>query len=623
MHKKYLKTTLFFALLIFLCAPPVFAQPETDMDVLRMFYNEDDILVTPTRYPKSISRVAENVSIITTEDIRAINAHTVTDVLNYVTGVQVAVRGGPGSFQNVFIQGSAERHVLVMIDGVSQNLLSEGFADIGAIPVQNIERIEIIKGPASSVWGSSLGGVINIITKSPDDIRTFGGTASASIGSRNTGDYRIEVFGKAGDMGYYLSGGGLVSDGLTTYNSFHGGNMYSKLQLAATDRADLTFTFGYTSGFRNLGNNPVLNISKDNDFAYLFSTISLDWLLTNDLSMNLSLHASRKEANMISYQLNTGLKESDFNLSDTVFGGSAKLTWTEKHHQMLTGVDFDLGELNGDIYTDGNQRLDKWALFANDTLTFGDFSLIPGLRYDYTSNSDDFWSPSLGATYTFAGNTILRADVTRGFTSPPLSFTSSNQQDYIMNPDLKPETVWSYAAGFETTALRYFWLKTMFFRHDINDVLTPEPPSSKPFTYINNGKQRRQGVEAEIKTMPFYNTSLMAGYAYLESRDRDTGEEITGTPKYTFDVGIQYDDKKSFQATLKGHYIRWNIPQQEAGKFNAMTWDLNLAKKVFTSENTTVGLFFTAHNIFNGAQYPIRYTRNPGRWFEGGVRFNF
>jgi vitamin B12 transporter len=622
-HKKFLKTTIFFASLFFLCVPPVFAQPETDMDVLRMFYNEDDILVTPSRYPKSISRVAEDVSIITAEDIRSVNAHTVTDVLQYVTGVQVGIRGGPGSFQNVFIQGSDQRHVLVMIDGVSQSTLAEGFADLGAIPVQNIERIEIVKGPASSAWGSSLGGVINIITKSPDDTRKFGGMASASIGNRTTGDYRAEVSGKVGSLGYYLNGAGLVTDGLTTRNSFHGGNMYTKLQLAATDRTDLTFTFGYNSGFRGVADNSGLNVSQDEDFANLFSTISLDWILTNDLSLDLSLHASRKEANMKYYQLDTGLKLIDYNLSDTVFGGSAKLTWTEKHHQMLAGVDFDLGELNGDIYTDGKQRQDKWATFAIDTLTFGDFSLTPGLRYDYTSNSDDFWSPSLGATYTLAGNTILRADVARGFTSPPLSFTSSNFNEYIKNPDLKSETVWSYAAGFETTVLRYFWLKTMFFRHDINDVLTIEPPSGKPFTYVNKGKQRRQGVEAEIKTMPVYYTSLMAGYAYVEARDRDTGAEITGTPHYTFDVGIQYDDKKSFQATLKGHYIRWNIPPPEEGKFNAMTWDLNLAKKMFTSENKTIGLFFTAHNIFNSAQYPISYTRNPGRWFEGGVRFDF
>ena len=143
------------------------------------------------------------------------------------------------------------------------------------------------------------------------------------------------------------------------------------------------------------------------------------------------------------------------------------------------------------------------------------------------------------------------------------------------------------------------------------------------FTYVNKGRQRRQGVETEIRTMPVFNTSLMAGYAYLDAKDRDTGKEINGTAKYTIDVGIQYDDRKSFQGILKGHYIRWHLNPPETGSFNAMVWDLNLTKKVYTRGDRVAALFFTAHNIFNSAQYAITPFRNPGRWFEGGIRFEF
>ena len=623
MHKIYLKTTCFFVSLALLCSQPVFAQPEKDMDILEMYYDKDDILVTPTRYPKSISRIAENVSVITAEYIKAINAHTLTDVLNNIPGVQVVVRGGPGSLSDVLIQGSAGRHVLVMIDGVSQNSLSEGAADIGAIRVQNIERIEIVKGPASSVWGSSLGGVINVITKSPDDSRNFGGTVSASIGNSNTGDYRSEVSGKVGSLGYYLSGGGLISDGLLPHNSFHGGDMYTKVELAATDRANLTFTFSYNSGSRGIVEVPAIDKSYDMDFTYLFSTMSLNCLLTDDLSLDLSLRAAKREDKFFINQQSTGLTLSEPNNRDTVFGGGGRLIWTEKINQLLLGVDFDLGELKSDTISNGRQDLDEWAIFANDTLTLGNFSLIPGLRYDYTSTNGDFLSPSLGATFTLGENTILRAYVARGFTIPPLSFTSGEGPNFTGNPNLKMETVWSYSAGFETAALRYFWLKTMFFRHDMDDVLSTELLPDGLFTYVNKGKQRRQGVEAEIRTMPVYNTSLMAGYAYVDAKDRITGEEINGVATYTIDVGVQYDDKKSFQGTLKGHYIRWHVNPPETGSFNAMVWDLNLAKKVYTGIDRTVALFFTAHNIFNSAQYAITPFRNPGRWFEGGVRFDF
>jgi vitamin B12 transporter len=592
------------------------------MNTLEMYYDKDDIVVTPTRYPKSISRTAENVSIITAQDILAINAHTVTDVLNTVPGVQVVIRGGPGSTPVVLIQGSSQRHVLVMIDGVSQNLLTEGFADIGVIPVQNIERIEIVKGPASSVWGSSLGGVINIITKSPDDTRKFGGLVSASIGGRNTGDYRAEVSGKAGSLGYYLTGGGLVSDGLVFHNSIGSGNVYTKLELAATEKADLSFTFSYNGGSRGMGEVPAFDFSQDNDFNYIFSTLSLNYLLTDYLSLDLSLRAAKRENSIFTEQFSSGISVNDKNFKDTDFGGTAKITWTRKLHQFLAGIDFDLNQFKANDPTDSKQHLNKWAIFANDTFTLGKFSLIPGLRYDYTSTNGDFWSPSLGATYVPAENTILRAYAARGFAIPPLGLTPGGALYFSRNPNLKMETVWSYAAGFETSALRYFWLKTMFFRNDMNDTLSSEPLPDGSFTVVNKGKQRRQGVEAEIRTMPVYNLSFLAGYAYVDARDRTTGEEVNGTPKYTFDVGIQFNDKKSFQCTLKGHYIRWHFNPPDTGSFNAMLWDLNLAKKVFTGDNKTVALFFTTHNIFNSAQYSPPY-RNPGRWFEGGIRFDF
>jgi vitamin B12 transporter len=622
MHKLLPKTTFLLVVLVFSCSCRVYAQPEREQNTLEMFYEEDDVVVTPSRYPKSISRVAENVTIVTADQIKAINAHTVTDVLNTVTGVQVAAWGGPGSFSDVLIEGSDPRHVLVLIDGVSQNSLSEGKADIGAIPVQNIERIEIVKGPASSAWGSSLGGVVNIITKSPDDTRKIGGIASASIGTKYTGDYRGEVSGRVGSFGYYMNGGGLESEGLLPNDSFHGGNMYTKLKLAATERADLTFTFGYNSGSRGDGEIPAYDLAFDSDFTYLFSTLSLNYLVDNDLFLDLSLRTARRETQNFFDQLSTGIRLNYMTLSatDKEFGGTAKLTWIQKMHQLVGGVDFDLAELESAAVTNGSQRLDKWAIFVNDTLTLGRFSLIPGIRYDYTSSNGDFWSPSLGATCNLAASTILRAYVARGFSIPPLAFTYAIG---IGNPDLKVERVWSYAAGFETAALRYLWLKTMFFRNDIKDLVGTDILPDGGVMLVNKEKERRQGVEVEVKTMPVYNLSLLAGYAFVDAKNLVTGEQVTGIASDTVDVGIQYDDRKSFLAVLKGHYIWWHMNPQDKGSYTTMIWDLNLAKKIYSVAETAASLFFTAHNLFNGSQYPVDPFRNPGRWFEGGVRFSF
>jgi vitamin B12 transporter len=625
MHKYFAKTIVFLVptLFVLLCKIPAHGQPEREMTTLKMFYDEDDIVVTPTRYPKSISRVGENVTIVTAEEIRAINAHTLTDVLMYVPGVQLSNQGSPGSFANVSIQGSQTRHVLLLIDGVAMNNLSDFFPDVGAVPVQNIQRIEIIKGPASSSWGSSLGGVINIITKSPDDSRTFGGTLSASIGERNSGDYRGEVSGKAGDLGYYLSGGGLLTDGLLPHNSFHGGNLYTKLRYAPTDRTDLTFTLGYTRGFRGMGAFPAYDLLADADYSTLFSTLSLNHALTSELSLALAVHSLWQENEIFQNQMGSGLVVNTATGRERSFGGCAKLLWTQKLHELAFGVDFDAGQLKANYLKDGKQHLDRGGVFLNDTLSLGKFSFTPGLRYDRTSANGDFWSPSFGVTYSPLENTVLRAYVARGFNIPPLSFTFGDGFYSVANPDLRMEKVWSYSLGFETTLLRYFWLKATLFRHDISDLQDSFPLGDEVFTYINHGKQRRQGVEAEVKTMPVFNTSLTAGYALIDAKDRLTGAEVPDTARYTWDVGLQYDDRKSFRATLKGHFIRWNGSTPDTTSNSTMIWDLYLGKKFSISEQREMEVFFSGRNLFNGGQYQINLYRNPGRWFEGGLRFSF
>jgi vitamin B12 transporter len=305
------------------------------------------------------------------------------------------------------------------------------------------------------------------------------------------------------------------------------------------------------------------------------------------------------------------------------FGGSTKLLWTQKHHELAFGADFEAGQLKANFLKDGKQHLDRVGVFLNDTLTLGKFSFTPGLRYDRTSANGDFWSPSLGVTFSPLESTVLRAYVARGFNIPPLSFTFGDGFFSVANPDLRMDKVWSYSLGLETTLLRYFWLKTTLFRHDISDLQDSVPLGDEIFTYKNYGKQRRQGVEVELKTMPLFNTSLTAGYALIDATDRITGADVPDTAHYTWDLGLQYDDRKSFRATLKGHYIRWNGSVPVTTSSSAMIWDLFLAKRFPLSDRREMEIFFSGRNLFNGSQYLIDLYRNPGRWFEGGLRFSF
>lgn len=624
------RTFLFLYVLsiAFYLPSPLYAQsdePEEELKVLQMFYKEKDLVETATRYPKPISQVAENITVVTAEEIEAINAHTLTDVLNYIPGVQVDSRGGPGSGANVFIQGSEFRHVLVMIDGVTLNNLSDNAADFGAIPVQEIERVEIIKGPASSSWGSSLGGVINVITKSPDETRSFGGTASASIGDRNTGDYRGEASGKSGDLGYYLSTGKLLSDGLTPSTSFDGNNVYTKLRWDATDKTALQFTIGYIYGVRGAGESQLYDFSVRQDFERLFSTLTLNHTLTDNLELHLSGRGLVQNDDLFRNRF-TGAPETKLTTNEETIGGSVKLVWRQAVHNLMVGVDYDNRKLDfnnrnlqSDTMSDGKQRLEKWAIFANDTIAVGRFSFTPGIRYDQTSSNGNFFSPSFGATYAPTENTILRASVARGFSIPPLFATFGIGLVSLPNPGLKVEEVWSYQAGVESAPIKYLWLKTTLFMHDISDVISNKPLGNNTFMAVNSGRQRREGVEVELKSLPLYNTSFLVGFAFVDVRDRDTGERVAGAARTTYDVGLQYDDQRSFSGNLKGHYIGWDADTAH----NAFIWDLYLAKKLFTWDERTVEVFFSARNLFNSSQFYFPEFRTPGRWFEGGVRFRF
>lgn len=596
------------------------AQSAEEMDILQMIYRDKDLVVTPTRSAKPVSQVAENITVITAEEIEAINAHTLTDVLFHVTGVQIDIQGGPGSITNAYIQGSDPRHVQVMVDGVSLNNLADNFADIGALPVQQMERIEIVKGPASSAWGSALGGIINIITKSADPKRSFGGTVSASIGERGTGDFRAAASGTAGRLGYYLYGGGLTSDGLTRNTPADAGSFYGKLQMQASEQLQLQYTLGYTKGSRGIGDIP--DLSFRNDVEYLFSTLALNHTITDHLELNLSGRISKQHASFLSTQLSTGLEQEN-GADDTTIGGSAKLNWRSGMHNLLVGADYDDGELESDAIKDGKQDRQKWALFANDTVTLGDFSFTPGIRYDQTGTNGDFLSPSLGVTYVPVEHTILRAYVARGFNIPSLGSTFSDGFFSVANPDLTVEKVWSYSVGIESSVLKYLWGKATAFSHDIRDVIATEQRADGTFISVNSGKQRRQGVELELRTLPLFNTSLLAGYAFVDAEDRQTGDRIADIPRYTYDVGLDYNDNDALKGALRGHYIWWNASVEQNGRYTAMIWDLNLTRKIVSKGRMAVEAFFTARNIFNGSQYLNGFFTNPGRWFEGGLRVKF
>ncbi|MCJ7602985.1 MAG: TonB-dependent receptor plug domain-containing protein, partial [Desulfobulbaceae bacterium] len=175
------------------------------------------------------------------------NAHNVAEVLNRVPGFLVRFYGRDfNGTEDFHPQDADSQHVLVLVDGMRWNDIYSGMGWTNAIPVEIISRIEVIKGPASSTWGSALGGVVNIITKQTGGTERPTGTLSASFGEGNSQEYSATVAGKTGPAGYFIAAGSQSSDGLMGNRFYDRENVFGKVSIDLPHASTLTLTSGYS-----------------------------------------------------------------------------------------------------------------------------------------------------------------------------------------------------------------------------------------------------------------------------------------------------------------------------------------------------------------------------------------
>ncbi len=623
------RTAIFLLLLfpIFYVAVPSFAMTREEKNFLLMYFKPDELkVIAATRSLKSISRVAENVEVVTASDIELMNAHTVGEVLSRINGVQVLLGGsGFGRNMQVLIEGSDAAQVVVMLDGIRLNNLSTDNDEIGSIPVQFIDRIEVIKGSASSVWGSSLGGVINIITKGPGTKEKPGGTVQASYGERTTSDVRAEVQGKKEGFGYYFSAGNLSSDGFYPDDQLRERNLYTTLSYDLGRETDLQFKLFYNKARRGRGRFTDYDVSTGDNLENLLTGLHLRSRLNSEFKLDAALDFASQNVYYSEHLISTGEESYQESSKGKKYEAHLAVTWNRGPQAVVAGAELKNDILQDSLYGPDKLKVTKSDFFVNDTITLGPVTVTPGLRFDDTSRTDMFVSPSIGVTYNIGHHTLLRALVARGFNDPSLTALRGTSPWYRPNPDLGRETVWSYQAGFETGVLKYLWLKVEGFRHEIRDIIVSSDlvPDGSVWTFVNGGRARREGVEVEMKTVPVYNLTLAAGTSYIHTKDLDTGEEIRDVPTNTYNVALTYDDKSSFRARLDGRYIWWNMEDYYDGRYGSMIFDVNVIKTLYQRKGLKTEVFATGHNIFDGSQYWTTPYVNARRWFEAGLRMKF
>ncbi len=596
-------------------------------DDLGLYFDEAELTMvqSASHAPKPITQVAENVTIITAREIERWNAHSLQEVLIRVPGMMVGFNGREvANTASLHIQGSSYEEVQVFVDGMRWNDVSADFNQINQIPVGIIEQVEIIKGPASSTWGSAFGGVVNVITKGAGTTAQPSGTLTASYGERTTEGAAAEVKGLAGPLGYYLHGGLLNSDGLQQDRWLDSDSQYAKLAVPLPAQTGLTLSF--------LRTNPEYQLIRqaENDFGnrwnetIRYATARLERPLGQAFHLLLAGSLMAKHYDDYRYALSSEIPFWDYQQDSKSRSGALRVYGDLGRHSLSLGAEtsrnaYDEYEAVWVQHWGYQIPEETWGLYLNDTIHLGRATLTPGLRYDSISIADSQLSPSLGLAFRLNQDNLLRASVARGFRRPVPMLKNPNPDFFsVSNPLLESETVASYQLGAESTAVSFLLLKATIFRHDADHTWHMDPNT---WAWVNGDGAVRDGVELVVKTERWQGLALEANHTLVRTDpDSDPDPGDTTFTNLIFD----YQGPWGCSGLLAGNHVWFNETDANPDHHDsAMIWDVTATKAMPFGNRYRLDLFASAHNLFNGSQTVYTPSPNAGRWLEAGLRLHF
>lgn len=550
------------ALAALLCVPiPGFAQARAAEPAQA---DDEPIIVTADRAERLAREVGQSVTVITATEIETRQSPLVADLLRTVAGVTVSRNGGAGSVTSVRIRGAEGDQTVALIDGVKLNDPSSpgGGFDFGNLLTGNIDRIEVVRGAQSVLWGSqAIGGVVNMITRAPTEDLAI--AAHAEGGWRDSWQAVGNISGRAGPVAASIGGGWFTTDGISAFNEVRGGSerdgyenvgANAKLLIDVTDTLGIDLRAYYSSGETDIDGFPPPDFSfgdtrersETEEFVgYAGINLALlDGRFKNRLGFAYTDtdRSSRDPDGFVEVTFTGRGKNERFEYQG-VFTASDRL-------DIIVGAETETSRYAASSYGGPETR----ASTGIDSL-YGQVSFAPvdglrlsgGVRHD---EHDDF-----GGETTFAasgvfspndGATQLRASYGEGFKAPSLYQLFG---DYG-NRALQPETSKSYDIGVLQQLLEgRMQLGATWFRRDTRDQIdfiscfgNPAPIcDDRPFgTYDNIARTRADGVELTLALTPVDALTMSAQYSYIDTENRDTGRVLARRPRHSASALVDY-----------------------------------------------------------------------------------
>ncbi len=498
-----------------------------------------EMVVTATRYPVAPDSVATTLTVLKGEDLRAQGIRFVGDALRQVPGVQVVQSGSFGATTSLFVRGGESDYVKVLVDGMPVNDPGGAF-DLGSLAIDNVERIEIVRGPASVLYGSdAISGVVQIITR-----KGAGSTAleaSGEAGSYGTVRWEGAVRGGISGFGWSGSVSRLTSDGIYPFNNNYGNTVGSALlQARAGAGTEATLALRYHDGTFDFPTDftgaPVLH----NQFSTeKVTTISLDvsQRLASQLKGQLLLGRNVTSRGYDNRDTLGGTPEFSTSLATitrrtvdarllfsgiphaTVMGGAA---FDDQHEEDVSSSDGPFGP--SDDTFKANRH--NWGFYLQGSAQpVHRLELTAGGRLDDNQRFGQFWTYRVAALGFLSSSTRVRASVGSGFKEP--SFFESFATGFVIgNPNLKPEHSTNFEAGLEQDlAAGHIGLSLTGFVQHFRDLIqyTGAPPVFGDPNYFNVAAARASGLEAGLQVRRIGPVEGGVSYTRLRTLVTDAG----------------------------------------------------------------------------------------------------
>jgi iron complex outermembrane receptor protein/vitamin B12 transporter len=539
MSNLYLKPTLLAASMLL----PGIALAQAEAPVA-----PEDVLVTGTYTAMPLADLTSSVSVLDAATLRALNKRSVADMLRTVPGLLVEEQGGAGGLTAVSIRGGEANFTLVLLDGVPVNDPTNsrgGGFDFSNLDPGSVERIEIVRGPQSAVYGSDgLAGVINVITRRGQEghqqqLRT-------EFGDHDYENYRVSASGQLGTLGYAASlarrDEGEAVEGSTRKSDIASVRLDWEPTTGHMLHASYRYLDGERTSYPEQSGGPGYAVIDDlDDSDYTDKTMALGWqvefssLWRSGLTATRYEHGEDYDSPGISpfFEIPPNSASSDYERNQLLWVNALSF---DEGYQLNLGADYrdETGDSVGVLNFGGFELPTDFSLDRSTSSLFmdGHARVTPGLllqgsvRYD---DPDDFGSETtwrLGARYEPLAALSLAANWGEAFKLP--SFAALGHA-LVGNPDLQPETSESWDLGFSWAAVETLEVGATYFFNDYKDLVDFD---DKTFRNVNRNQVETSGVELEVNWLPMASLSLQAHATYTDIEVKDDAAPLLGRPEW-------------------------------------------------------------------------------------------